>query len=273
MRTLMVLGAFLGGFALQSVAQPMGLTGTFNSAKLYAKPGQTISTAFQLTLDPTYHPTIFHSSISDFYRSEDGKQSFYPPSGTMPRSCGKWVTLNPIEKRVNPGEKLDVRLTVAIPAGTQPGGYWCALSVDQLPDPVDENTDPNAEAQVRLSFLASVSTGIFVYIQPLQRSAQVAEVDVADNVAKVKLVNTGNTPIAVEGRFEFSGGALTGEPLKVLLPRTTIFTEPAASGVIAVPLPPPVQLPSGPYTVRLILDIGLDHLIGVQKKIDLIREK
>lgn len=253
--------------------QPMQFTGTFSSAKLYAKPGQTVNSGFELTLDPTYHPTIFRSSVSDYYPSEDGKQSFYPPSGTLPHSCGNWATLNPVEKRVNPGEKLDVRVTVSVPADTQPGGYWCALNVDQLPDPVEENPDPNQGTQAHLKFLASISTGIYVYIQPLNRSAQVAAVEISDGLAKVKLINDGNTPIAVEGRFEFSGEALAGGPVKVALPRTTVFREPQNSAIIAVPLPPAEQLPSGAYSVRLILDIGLDHLIGVQKNINLQRGK
>jgi hypothetical protein len=270
MRMLMVAGAVLVA-ATGTVAQPMQLTGTFNSTKLYAKPGQTLNSTFQLTLDPTYHPTVFHSTISDFYHSEDGKQSYYPPAGTVPHSCGKWVTLNPIEKRINPGDKLDVRLTVAVPAGTAPGGYWCELNVDQLPDPVDENTDPNGETQVHISFLASISTGIFVFVQPLQRSAQVVSVDVSSEVASVRLINDGNTPLAVEGRFEFSGEPLTAGPVKVPLPRTTVFLEPENRAIISVPLPPPDQLPSGPYIVRLVLDIGLDHLIGVQRRIELQR--
>ena len=275
MRTLMIAAAVLMGCLSTPLfaQQPMQLVGTFSSTKLYAKPGQTLNSSFELTLDPNYHPTIFRSSVSDFYPSEDGKQSFYPPSGTIASSCGKWVTLNPVEKRVNPGEKLDVRLTVSVSADTQPGGYWCALSVDQLADPVEGNADSNEETQVHLSFLASISTGIFVYVQPLNRSAQIVAVEISDRQAKVKLTNDGNTPIAVEGRFEFSGEVLTGEPVKIVLPRTTIFREPANSTIIAVPLPPAEQLPSGAYSVRLILDIGLDHLIGVQKKIVLQRTK
>jgi hypothetical protein len=273
MRALFAIGTVLLGFATPTVGQPMQLTGTFSSTKLYAKPGQTMSSGFQLTLDPNYHPTIFHSSVSDFYRSEDGKQSFYPPSGTLPHSCGQWVSLNPVEKLINPGEKLDVRLTVSVPVGTQPGGYWCVLNVDQLADPVEEKSNENGETQVHLKFLASISTGIFVYIQPLNRSAQVAAVDISADTARVKLINDGNTPLTVEGRFEFTRETVKGEPVKVPLARTTIFTEPENSSILTVPLPPEEELPSGAYIVRLILDVGLDHLIGVQRKFELQRAK
>lgn len=275
MRALTVAVAILMGFFTPQLfaQQPMQLVGTFSSAKIYAKPGQTVNTGFQMTLDPNYHPTVFRSSISDYYPSEDGKQSFYPPSGTISHSCGKWVTLNPVEKRINPGEKLDVRLTVSVPADAQPGGYWCALSVDQLPDPVEKDADTHGETQVQLSFLASISTGVFVYIEPLNRSAQITAVEISNKSANVKLTNDGNTPIAVEGRFEFLAEGVNGEPIKVVLPRTTIFRDPENSAIIGGKLPPADQLPSGNYSVRLILDIGLDHLIGVQKKIYLQRAK
>jgi len=38
-----------------------------------------------------------------------------------------------------------------------------------------------------------------------------------------------------------------------------------------VPLPASTELPTGRYTVRLVLDIGLDHYIGVQRVLDIVR--
>jgi len=136
---------------------------------------------------------------------------------------------------------------------------------------VEGPDNSQAESQAHISFLASISTGIFVYIEPLNRSAQITTVEITDDAARFRLMNDGNTPIAVEGRFEFSTDGATGDPIKVALPRTTVFTEPENHAIVEVKLPSPDQLPSGAYTVRLILDIGLDHLIGVQKKIYLQR--
>jgi len=53
-----------------------------------------------------------------------------------------------------------VRITAAVPRAATPGGYWCVLTVDQLPDPLasDEGVD--------MRFAASVSTGIFLYLDP-----------------------------------------------------------------------------------------------------------
>lgn len=260
----------IGMLALSSLSawsQPMNFTATLDSIKIYGQPGQAVNRTFQLTLSPDYKPTQFKSHVGDFWKSEDGHQSVYAPAGTLGRSCGKWVTLNPLEKRIQPGEKLETRLTVAIPSATQPGGYWCVLNVDQIPDPLEVVPGDS----VRLNFLASISVGIYVYIEPVKRAATVAKVEVLPNEARLKLVNDGNAPLGVEGRFEFVPAGNAAQPVKVLIPRQTIYTEPERSSLVITRLPPPETLPSGEYVVRVILDIGLDHLIGVQKRMEIQR--
>ena len=56
------------------------------------------------------------------------------------------------------------------------------------------------------------------------------------------------------------------------LPRNILLTEPIATGTYAADLPNRAQLPSGRYMVRLVLDIGLDHYIGIQRELNLVRE-
>src|SRR5262245_54432792 len=68
---------------------------TLTSIKLYARAGQVMTSSFRLTLDPGQPKTRFKSRIEDWWRSEDGKQSFYAEAGTLERSCGKWVAINP----------------------------------------------------------------------------------------------------------------------------------------------------------------------------------
>ena len=58
----------------------------------------------------------------------------------------------------------------------------------------------------------------------------------------------------------------------VPLPRNMLLTEPVRTAALSVALPSPVDLPSGRYTVRLILDIGLDHYIGFQRALDIVRD-
>ena len=86
-----------------------------------------------------------------------------------------------------------------------------------------------------------------------------------------RLANTGNTPLTVEGRIEFIPSGASTPAASVDLPRNILLTEPIATGTYAAELPNRAQLPSGRYLVRLVLDIGLDHYIGIQREMNLVR--
>ena len=242
----------------------LNFTATLDSIKIQGRPGLTVNRNFLLTLGQDEKRVHFKSSVSDFWRSEDGHQSFYAAPGTITRSCAPWITLNPVEQAVDPGQTMTVRLSVGIPGEVQPGGYWCTLNVDQLSDPLEQSEG------VQIKFLASISVGVFVYIDPLERRARVTDVRMAGDEAAVTLENEGNTPLGVEGRLEFLR-ADSQTPIVVKIPRHTIFTEPVRKATMTVKLPDTDTLPAGEYTVRAILDIGLEHYIGVQRKIALQR--
>lgn len=239
---------------------------SLTSLKLYARPGQVLTQNFQLTLDKDQRATQFKARVEDWWRSEDGSQSFYAPAGTLTRSCGEWIALNPVEATVAPGATLSVRITISVPATVEPGGYWCVLTLDEVPDPLAQ------QQEVDVRFVASVSTGIFIYINPLERSAEILDVAVLPDRATVKLRNVGNTPVAVEGRFEFLPVGGSTPTAVVALPRGTLLPQPLRTGLFSADLPPTVTLPSGRYLVRAIVDIGLDHYVGVQRELDLRRE-
>jgi hypothetical protein len=247
-------------------AEAVTFAASFAPLKIAAKPGQVVTSVYRLQLAEGEPGTHFKVDVQDWWRSEDGQQSFYASAGSLTRSCGRWVSANPRESDVAGGGTLEVRLTIEVPAEVKPGGYWCALSVDEMPDPLA--TTPEG---VAVKFLASVSTGIYVYIDPVERGADILSVVVEHERIAARIANTGNTPVTVEGRFEFTR---PGERLPVAtveLPRNTLLTEPIVTGLFAADLPEPARLPSGRYVVRLIIDIGLDHYIGLQRELDVRR--
>jgi hypothetical protein len=99
----------------------------------------------------------------------------------------------------------------------------------------------------------------------------VLALDVVGDRAIARLANTGNTPLTVEGRVEFIPSGASKPTASVDLPRNILLTEPIATGTYAAELPDRAQLPSGRYMVRLVLDIGLDHYIGIQRELELVR--
>jgi hypothetical protein len=237
-----------------------------SSIKIEALPGQSINRSFKMTLEKDELRAQFKVHVEDWWRSEDGKQSFYRPPGTLKHSCAPWVKLNPMEATVNPGGTLDVRISASVPNDVKPGGYWCALTVDEVLDPL--KIVPEG---VGVRFLASVSVGIFINVTPVERTAHVLQVDVLSEQALVKLSNDGNCPLGVEGRIEFIRPGDTKPMATVLLARATVLTEPIHTALFPVALPDAVSLPSGHYRIRVILDIGLTHYIGVQKEMEIVR--
>lgn len=258
----LALAVFL---AAAGPAPAIRFTSNLSSIKIEAHPDQIVNRSFRLTLAQDEARTQFRARMEDFWQSEDGTQSFYRPAGTLGRSCAPWVSLNPMEQAVEGGDSLEVRLTVAVPSHLEGGGYWCALTVDQVPDPL------NAPAGVGVQFLASVSIGVFVSVPPISLAARILEVHLEGDEASLRVANEGNAPIAVEGRFELSRPDGDASVTVIDLPRTTVLLEPVASRWISVPLPDSSHLPSGRYLARVILDIGIDHYLGVQKEVDLHR--
>lgn len=238
---------------------------TLDSIKLDAQPQQVFTRQFRLTLDENGRETRFRARVEDWWRSEDGAQSFYAEAGRLRHSCARWVSLNPAEATVKPGETLVVRLTIAIPVEMASAGYWCALTVDEVPDPMA------VVSGVGVQFLASVSTGIFVNVGTVQRAARILDLRVAADTAFVRLQNDGNTPVGVDGRLEFFAPGSESPTAVVPVPRGTILTEPTVQGTLKAALPSATILPSGRYRVRAILDYGAAHLIGAEREVDIHR--
>src|SRR6185295_13556276 len=63
-------------------------TATLTSIKITARPGQVQTREFHLTLDKAQLKTRFKAHMEDWWRSEDGTESFYREPGTLTRSCG-----------------------------------------------------------------------------------------------------------------------------------------------------------------------------------------
>jgi hypothetical protein len=236
------------------------------SVKITARAGQVMTHPYHLTLDAGERSTRFKFRIEDWWRSEDGQKSFYAAPGTLKRSCGNWVALNPVEASVEPGATLDTRLTITVPKDASPGGYWCVLTVDEVADPLA------APAGVGAQFVASVSTGIFINIDPVERAAEFVDVQINGSDALVKVQNRGNAPIGVEGRVEFFRPGGLSLVAVAPIPRATVLTEPVTTSVFRASLPPVADLPSGRYLVRVIVDIGLDHYLGIERELDLSRD-
>lgn len=235
-------------------------TSSFESIKVQARPGDLVTRSWQMHLKDD-QGARFHAKVEDWWQSEDGQHSIYGQPGSLHHSCSSWVTLNPVESAVPAGGTLVVQVTAAVPLEVAPGGYWCVLTVDQLPDPL------GPPLGVQVNFLTSISTGIFIYIDPVVRQLEITGIDVSPRQAKVTVRNVGNAPVGLDGRIEILKPAGSAPVVSAAFHRTTVLTEPIVTRSLSTPLPDLTALPAGRYLVRVVLDLGLDHDLGAQREL------
>jgi len=256
---LLALGCVARLFAVSLHFSPL----TFS---IQARPGEVVNKTFTLTLPQEAQTTQFRAHIEDWWRSEDNRQTFYAPPGTLRRSCGLWCTINPVESSVKPGETLTIRLSVRVPDNVEPGGYWAALTVDEVPDPLAPK--PNGVAMV---FRTSVSVGLFVEVSPCKRSARLVGARLDGDKIAVRMCNDGNVPLRVTGMVEFYKPGDDKPTAVAKIGAEPLLPEPTNVCEYSVALPAPDILPSGKYKVRIIIDVGLDFLMGAEKELDITK--
>jgi hypothetical protein len=242
---------------------------SLDSIKIEARPGQYVTRTVHIGLPVNEKPAHIRAHAEDYWVSEDGRQSFYrEPGGTdaPKRSCATWVRVNPVEAALQPGDDLTIKISVAVPEGTAPGGYWCAFTMDEVPDPLAKQPGTG------LRFLTSFSTGVFVSVPPVERAAAITGVDVGPDEVVVRVRNDGNGPIGAQGYVDFVPVNGSGGPIRVIVPRGGVFPEPIRTRALYAPLPNAQSLPSGRYRMRVVMDVGLDHYVGVEKEMDLKRD-
>ena len=267
-RRAAILGAFLL-FALLSARVPAHAIGFhFSPANIsvQARPGQVVNSTFSLTLAKDSPATRFRARIEDWWRSSDNSKTFYAVPGTIKRSCGPWCSVNPVESAVQPGGTMTVRLSVRVPDKVEPGGYWSALTLEEIPDPLAPK--PTGVAVI---FRGSVSVGILVEIPNAVRAGQITGVRVTSDKVAVTLRNDGNIPLRINGKFEFRKPGEQKPTATVEIGGEPLLPEPANTCEFSAALPAAKTLPSGRYRVRVTVDAGLDYLMGAEKELDLNR--
>ena len=233
---------------------------------IQARPGQIVNQTFTLTLAKDSPRSNFKAHIEDWWRSADNKQTFFAAPGTIKKSCGLWCTINPVEAGLNPGETMTVKMSIRAPDDAKPGGYWAALTIDEVLDPLAPKP-----AGVGMIFRASLSVGIMVEIPETTKSARITAVNILDDRAIVTLCNEGNTPVRVSGTFEFFKPDSDQSVAKIQLSSEPLLPEPINTCEFSTALPNKDILPSGKYKVRVIIDAGLDYMMGVERELQITR--
>ena len=222
--------------------------------RLYeARPGVPVDATF-VVANPTDATLRVRVALSDWHYQSDGTPN-YLAAGSLPRSLQPFVTFNPSEVLLEPGERAEVRYTVDIPVDVDPGSYWGALFM--------EAEDPEPEPGFVLArFTVRVAHVMYVNVPPLRPDGMIAGVfghppEDAEGSFQllIQYVNTGNAVQRLDGYVELRDAA-----------GAVLFTE---------HLPPAVSLPGdsvgrifhvfgplepGTYTALIVYNYGDDTI-------------
>jgi hypothetical protein len=155
--------------------------------------------------NPTDAPLLVRVSVADWHYLSDGTPS-YLEAGTLTRSLAPFVTFNPAELLLEPGETSEVRYTVDLPAAAEPGSYWGVLFMAA--------EDPDPEPGFELArFSVRVGHVVYVNVPPLAPDGQIVGIfgeppaDAADAyVLHIQYANTGDAVQRLDGYVELRDG-------------------------------------------------------------------
>jgi hypothetical protein len=98
-----------------------------------------------------YNESIVSVYCKDWGLDEKGK-IVYHDVGYLDGSCSKWITVNPAEFTLGPGEVKKIRVTFDIPPESA-GGYWSVIFFDGRP-PEEEEWTPLVQLAGRVGITA-----------------------------------------------------------------------------------------------------------------------
>jgi hypothetical protein len=155
--------------------------------------------------NPTEAPLAVRVSLADWHYLGDGTPN-YLEAGTLPRSLAPFVTFNPAELQLGPGETSEVRYTVELPPTAEPGTYWGVLFMAaEEPDPVPGFT--------LARFTVRVGHVVYVNVPPLAPDGQIVGIfgepatEAGGGYAlQIQYANTGNAVQRLDGYVELRDG-------------------------------------------------------------------
>jgi hypothetical protein len=116
-----------------------------------------------------YNEAIVSVYCKDWDLDEEGNIGYHD-IGTLEGSCSEWMTINPAEFTLGPGEMKEIRVTFDVPSESA-GGYWSVVFFEGRP-PEEEEWTPLVQLAGRV--------GITTYLEVAGTSFKEAEIKAMD---------------------------------------------------------------------------------------------
>lgn len=123
-----LLGALLLGTFLARPAQALTLIPP--NLEFSLQSGETIETKVKLFNETADSVTQYSSTANFTAKDETGTPAFLDEA--VATNLASWITLEPGPFTLLPGERLEIHVTVAVPADAEPGGHYAAIFFSSL---------------------------------------------------------------------------------------------------------------------------------------------
>lgn len=200
-------------------------------------------------------PARIKVRLLEFCLKEDGTPIFLP-RGNSRFSLSPLIRINPVDFRLNPGQKRYVRYTLSIPDDLREGGYFSAISFETVPIVLPGK-------KVRKLFLKGrVVCILYERVGNPIPSGEILDLRKEGKEVFLTLKNIGSVHFRVKGKIiiEDEKGKVVE---RISLPDCPILPE--AKRKIKVCLKE--TLPRGEYIIKAEVDIGRKELLLAEGRI------
>lgn len=236
--------------------------------EIVSRPGAIHSGALDLTTDAPV-AVRFRGELLDFHVDQTMTPQF---SRTLPNeaaySCRGWLTVNPMESEVAPGQHVLARYTIRVPQNAAPKSYYCAVGFTALP-PMDRLLQSGMRTTVRVVAIFYVVVGD----PPLQGGLEELGLErvPGSNPVRWRAVltvrNSGDRHFRPQGRLQLLG--CSGELLEeVSLPSFPAL--PNRSQRYVMPLQ--TEARDRICSVKATVELGNHEILETQARVALDRE-
>jgi len=202
--------------------------------------------------------------IRDYWYSFDGT-SKHDLAGTLERSNGKWITINPELLTLEAGEIIAIDYEVRIPdTDSMKGTYWSVIMVEGITPPDTTNYSSGVTINTAVRYAIQIVTNIGnTGTKDLDFLGLELDTTYSEKLLNVIIQNTGEHVLKPELSIELfdesgnSSGVIKAERRK---------TYPGTSITITLNLK---GIKPGNYTGVLVADCDEDHIFGTNMTIEI----
>jgi len=199
--------------------------------------------------------------IKDFMYKPDGSEAELDP-GSVSRSCSDWLSISPKFMELEPDERRNVRVSLAIPEDAD-GTYWAMIYVEQSSKPTPREThgggytfQVNVYPRWAVRIIESVP-GTEEKDGQITDLTIVRENETQPFTAIVEFENTCNSKLRCKGWIEIRDE--TGETIKrIEFKDFSIYPESKRINKVEIP----ENLKPGEYSVLAVIDYEGEYLVA-----------